>query len=212
MISGSEVEWVSPEKFKSIEELKEAPGDFYMVHLYPEVELARFFDPKQFAKIVLIRDPKDVMISFLHHIAEKKKWVYSPQFDHQKFVSLSFDEKLRETLLFHYPNPLSCLPYAVAWMSDPSVFVCRFEDLVGEKGGGTASAQQTTLLALASFIGHPIESKRAAEIGNALFGETWTFRAGQIGSGEKVYNTENKLLFQKLVQGMMKDLGYQETW
>jgi hypothetical protein len=214
MISGSKFQWISAEKFPSIEDLKSAPESFFMVHSYPTVERARFFDSHQFAKIVLVRDPRDVMVSFLYHIGQKKKWSYPSNFDHARFFSLSFDEQLRETLLFPYPNPLDALPYAIAWMSDPAVFVCRFEDLVGEKGGGSRESQQKMLMALASFIGTPITKERADQIGNVLFGGTWTFRKGQIGEGKKAYSTENKHLFQSLTGKMMQDLGYgdDENW
>lgn len=214
MIQGCEATWIYGESFKDEKALKQSDKKLYIAHIFPETELARFFDSKDFAKVVLIRDPRDVMLSFLHHVLHKKTWSYDSQFDHEKFSHLSLDQQLRETLLFPYPSPIHSFPYAIAWMSDPSVFVCRFEDLVGAQGGGSAAAQKKTLLALASFIGSPISPERAEEIGATIFGNTWTFRKGQIGQWKEAYTPDTTSLFKRVAKGMVVDFGYgaDENW
>ncbi len=181
------------------------------IHLFEEADLARKEHPGRYNKILMIRDPRDVMVSFMHHLIKSKIWFSCPEFDHEKFLSLSSDEQLRETLLF----PDGCLSpqisfsYAAEWIRDPSVFVCRFEDLVGEKGGGSAEKQREVLRKLGERLCAPLSEEKLDAITESLFGGTWTFRKGQIGVWKEAFNEENKELFKRLMGRSVIDLGYE---
>ena len=209
-------EWIDmpPLADPSLEaKLKASEHRVYFTHLFSMTDTVRSFNPNDFAKILLIRDPRDVMISFVHHLIEERTWAYCAQFSHERFIKLAFAEQLKEAILYPRVNPLYTLSYAAAWMKDPTVLVCRFEDLVGEKGGGSKALQIETLLKIASHIGHPLTHEKAEEIAGKLFGMSWTFRKGQAGEWKNHYSEENKALFKRLAKSAIQDLGYgKQDW
>lgn len=181
------------------------------VHLFPEIDIVRTSFGNSYTKILLIRDPRDIMASFAHHLLRKMVWFSCPQFDHDAFEKRSFDERLTETLLLPavYRSPAVCFETAALWVQDPTVFVCRFEDLVGEQGGGSKERQQQTLKKLAEQLKIDLSSEKVEWITNNLFGGTWTFREGKIGGWEKLYNEKNKQLFKDLMGRSVIELGYE---
>ncbi|HSX03361.1 MAG TPA: sulfotransferase domain-containing protein [Rhabdochlamydiaceae bacterium] len=179
-------------------------------HLFPEIDLIRTECSDKYKKILIIRDPRDVMVSFMYHLQSQKIWAGRENYDFEKFEKLPLDKRLRETLL--YPavlrNPKTCFQYAAKWMREPGVLVCRFEDLVGAKGGGSSKQQLKILKEIAQFLGYGLSEKEIKAIGDQLFGDTWTFRKGKIGAWKTHYNKENKELFKKLMGQSVIDLGY----
>ena len=199
--------------FTPYKDLSSGPG-ITGGHIFPEMECICPNFSNHYRKILLIRDPRDVMLGFMHHLFHGLTWSASPTFDLERFQSLSFDERLQETLLFPYRNPSSCFLLATTWMHDPSVLVIRFEDLIGEKGGGSYDKQLHTLQTLANFLQIEISPEELATIADQLFGGTWTFRKGQIGSWKEAFSEENKSLFKKLLGQTLIDWGYEhdDNW
>lgn len=181
------------------------------IHLCEEADLVRKEYSDRYNKILIIRDPRDAMVSFMHHLSEGKLWCGCPGFDYERFFSLDFDGKLRETLL--YPgrcfSPKQSFIYAAEWIKDTSVFVCRFEDLVGERGGASGEKQRETIRNLAERLGVSLDEWQLDEIGTGLFGGTWTFRQGQVGAWKEAFSDENKELFKQLMGQLVIDLGYE---
>jgi hypothetical protein len=183
-------------------------------HLFPELDKFRTKYSDKYRRILMIRDPRDVMVSFTHHLYNRMEWNGCPRFDYEKFASHSFDERLQEILLFphEYHNPACSFAYAVLWMQDPNVFVCRFEDLVGEMGGGSKEKQIQVVGDLAKFLDLNISEEKIEAISSQLFGGTWTFRKGQIGLWKESYTPENKQLFKQLMGQYLIDLGYEKDF
>lgn len=182
-------------------------------HLFPEIDQVRTRFSDRYKKVLIIRDPRDVMVSFMHHLLKRMIWCGYTQFDYNHFETLPLEERMKETLLFpdEFRNPKTCFQYAAEWMKDPTVFVCRFEDLVGPKGGGNKKKQHETLAALATYLGYSLSKKEISSIASQLFGGTWTFRKGKIGGWKKYYNKENKRLFKELMGEAVVNLGYEKS-
>ena len=99
-------------------------------------------------------------------------------------------------------------------MQDPSVLVCRFEDLVGEQGGGSAEKQRAVLRDLAVFLGYPLSEKEIDLVAKQLYGGTWTFRKGKIGLWKDYFSEKSKRLFKQLMGRAVIDWGYEkdDSW
>jgi len=179
-------------------------------HLFPELDVVRTRFSEHYKKILLIRDPRDVMVSFMHHLLANLTWSSSPKFDYQTFAALPPDAMLRATLLFpyEYRNPATTFPYAALWMQDPSVLVCKFEDLVGEEGGGSREKQLDVLRKLNVFLEANRSEADVVAVAEQLYGGTWTFRKGQIGAWKEAFNEENLVLFNELMGQSVIDFGY----
>jgi len=178
---------------------------FQVLHIMSEMEDIKALDPSRFAKILLIRDPRDVMISFFYHIFKGKPWPFSREI---RLRNSTFEEQVSHILHSSGTNVVQAFTYAALWMKDPTIFVVRFEDLIGEKGGGSYETQMATLKAIASFVGCSVSEEKLKEIALNLFGGTVTFRQGLI-NGWKTFAYEDRELFKSRVAEATIELGYE---
>lgn len=188
--------------------LSETDFPSYITHLFPSTNQIQTFSSQRFTKVLLIRDPRDVMISFLYHLVHQNPWPYTRISNFHNFAQLTFDEQLEQVLLFPPLGPRESILQASAWMKDPDVHVIRFEDLVGKAGGGSDEAQLATLATLAQLMGLEVSQEKLKEVASTLFGGTRSFHKGQIGAWKSGYNEENKKLFKFLLGQATIDLGY----
>ena len=161
-------------------------------------------------KVVQIRDPRDILLSQISWMEKMESWWMSLK-QVRAFNELPFDERLSRAILMPDANyGVRCFARnALDWMKNPTVFVCRFEDLVGPKGGGSRKRQEKTIEALAIHLGYPLEPERVAEIADELFGGTRTFRHGQIGGWKEYFTPEHIELFKQVMGKELIELGYE---
>ena len=211
LITNHRTHWIGlqTKRFDPSQDLR-SPHFITGAHLFPLFDQIRTRYIDQYATVLLIRDPRDIMHSFAGHLRRALTWTSCPTFDYARYVMLSSEEQLQEALLFpeKYLNPAICFPYVLLWMKEPSVFVCRFEDLVGSRGGGSDERQREVLIALANHIGYPRTPEEIQSIADQLFGGTWTFHAGQIGKWKESYSEQNLQLFNHLYGRYPIDWGY----
>lgn len=183
-------------------------SQFSLHHLFEHFNFL-LEDQEKYNKVILIRDPRDVIVSHAHWLEEGI--LFAPKEYIKKVRAFSWDEKIREMILLPdaYYGTRYFVRNALKWMRDPYVFICRFEDLIGAEGGGSAERQKKVLIALASHIGYTLSEERAEHIGAALFGDSYTFYKGQIGTWKEAFNEENKELFKQILGQELIDLGYE---
>ncbi|MDE3046522.1 MAG: sulfotransferase domain-containing protein, partial [Verrucomicrobiota bacterium] len=149
-IAGKRPPWlIFEEKFLSSNE------NIYIAHLFPAINSLRTFRPDRVTKILLIRDPRDILISFAHHLVNKK-WPFrldKMNYDAKALKALSWDDKLKTAMLFPPNTPQDSFPCVKEWLQDPNIIVIRFEDLIGPRGGGSLEAQRRIYLTLATHLG-----------------------------------------------------------
>jgi len=131
--------------------------------------------------IHIIRDPRDVLLSWVHYVP-KTDWHYGAE----GLAGLSLEERVRKVLYGYRSGSFllesfpSILSRASGWLNKDSVLTIRFEDLVGEKGGGSYQKQIQTINEVGCFVGcNNFDEKQIAE---NLFGGTKVFRKGQVGA------------------------------
>lgn len=214
LISGQKVAWIKPADIlqfdPTVHLLKNET--ISISHLFPHLDIIKTVSSKDFIKIVLIRDPRDVFVSQVDWLARCKEWVWwVPQTLFDEFERLSYEEKL-SYVIKDFPALYYNIPYftrkAVEWMKDPSVFICRFEDLVGPEGGGNREQQEQTIKALATHMGYNLSRQSIEEIARQLYGGTLTFRNGQIGSWTFWFGSYHKQLLKEIMGQDLIDLGY----
>lgn len=82
-------------------------------------------------------------------------------------------------------------------LDKPSVVAFRFEDLVGPEGGSYRLRHEEALKKLALILGQAIDTNEITNIALQLFGNTATFRKGQIGIWKQYFSDEYKSLFKE---------------
>jgi hypothetical protein len=184
-------------------------------------------------RILLIRDPRDVSVSWIHFVEggisgkianfiaanlillskEKKEiWMHLPFHKKLLYVIRGSSSRTREAnvdpSLIYYP--LSAYEDAVTLAKRPNTLICKFENLVGPRGGGKEEAQREEIMKIATFLGIRISFERLQYIADHLFGGTVTFYKGKIGSWKKAFSREHKKLFKKRRNHLLTTFGYEK--
>lgn len=165
----------------------------------------------QIAPVVAIRDPRDVVVSLMHHSISKPQ-----HFLHAALSGLRSEKERLRALIVGVRSSNGELRQGVAhqidmilgWLKDPRVLTVRFEDLVGNQGGGSDAAQHRAINALALHIGIELAPGDVERIGRDMFGKGRTFRKGQIGAWAEVFDDELKQIFDQEVGNRILSMGY----
>ena len=108
-----------------------------------------------------------------------------------------------------YPN---ILKIAKEWLEYPFIFVCYYENLVGEKGDGSSTKQEQEIISLAEYLNINISPEKIKFITNHLYGNSRTFRKGKISDWESCFTEEHKIEFKKRMGQDLIDLGYEKDF
>ncbi len=163
--------------------------------------------------IQIIRDPRDVAVSFAHWIQTRPDYYAYPA-----FAGLSLSERMlalingRQCARLRLRPLAEVLDRSLGWISQKDVLVLRFEDLVGEKGGGSPKAQKKAVSLAAEFLyGQGSAALRGLDlerVRNSLFGGAKTFRQGTIGAWRKEFTRPVEQAFEKSLGHKLSLWGY----
>lgn len=186
---------------------KFANGTFNFMHFRHQ------FDPKVYkvlmrdiVPILNVRDPRDVCVSNVFYFSGILNQLCGADAD--------FNERLSFTIQYQgyksYFGPLFFFRRAVDLIDNVNPVVLRFEDLTGPQGGGSLEAQLNTIYSTAARLNIPMSEERALAIADQLFGNSPTFREGQIGSWKTYFTEEHKAQFKASgLQPYLIRLGYE---
>ena len=89
----------------------------------------------------------------------------------------------------------------------PNVLKLRFEDLVGEEGGGSRALQAAAVERWARFLAVDVPTEQLTE---GLFGGTKTFHQGRTDSWRDVFKEHHLRAFEREFGDVLADYGYAE--
>jgi len=164
---------------KSLQQVKS--GTYCGGHAPYSDALCTLLKDNDFKTIHIVRDPRDVLLSWVHYVP-KNNWHYGCE----GLKNLSFDEQVRKVLYgyqsrgFRLESFSSILSRASGWLRRQDVLLTRFEELVGVKGGGNDQQQVQNIQSIVKFIG--VQNIDTNFLADNLFGGTKVFRKGQIGA------------------------------
>lgn len=163
-------------------------------------------------KVLVIRDLRDVLVSQAHWIAKHGWFGYlaGPVIDAYK--QFSPEEQLN--FVIRYKDPVASIKaiswQANAWMQRPDTFLCRFEDYIGPQGGGDEEVQVCKIEELANYLGYPLSRKDAEIVAAKTFGDTKTFRKGQVQGWRDHFTPEHIENFKQAMGEELIFLGYEK--
>ena len=184
------------------------PGQVVMAHLpyepdYPKITATRGISP-----IFVIRDPRDVVVSEAHYLAANRS--------HRLHALFSGQATLKDMVLLNVRGNQEHGVFSIGeklgryrgWL-DSGALVVRFEDLIGEAGGGDDAAQLATLRAIFEHIGLPPDDGFLARLGPRLFSRrSPTFRKGAIGAWRESFDQEVLEAFEESAGPYLEPYGY----
>ena len=192
------------------------------------------FDKGKSKVIFLVRDPRDVSVSWVNWLTEQVNSLEDPSYrvalhNNVRLTTIGnlskvwnnshFSKRLEIVITGALPAPFNWFYEDQKWytffyyqgfLNNPSALVLRFEDLVGPQGGGNKERQLQAIRQAAGFLDVSLTQEDVEELGEELFGNSKTFRKGKIGRWREVYNEEHKRLFKEFVGESLIVLGYEK--
>ena len=188
------------------EELTSIPDQsVFHRHLLPLPEFRRILKDAGMRTLFIVRDPRDALVSAANYAIKQRKPVHIVQ------RMQSFE--IRKVLLFLLRGDNGTAPFLEqfiafhAWQSWEEVLTVRFEDLVGELGGGSSAMQYGALMRILDHVKvNPAVIHNAAEsVFNRRVG---TFFRGQIDSYREHFYGDVEDLFNHRFGFLLDSWGY----
>jgi len=173
-------------------------------HLHYNDEAAETLTKHNFPVLFIYRDPRDLLLAAARLVT--KRGMPVPE---ALGLAKPWASRHDEYVLQLINNITDIYANFTPWLEHPNVYAVRFEDLVGPKGGGSAEKQLRVLRDIANHINMPLTETEATKIAEKLFGQSATFRKGQIGAWKVEFTTEHKQLFKQKGQALLEQLGYE---
>ena len=157
----------------------------------------------------MVRDPRDTVVSFYRFEMKRRRHGY-----HSSFCALPHDEAcLRAAIAgdagLGIPDVATRLKGFARWLPHVSCVV-RFENLIGEQGGGSREAQVREIDRLSRGIGMALTGDQVAYIADHAFDfRSRTFRKGIIGQWVDEFTDEHKELFKQTAGDYLVNFGYE---
>ncbi len=174
---------------------------------------------KDYKTIVLVRDLRDVAVSYTH-------WLYHHPLAVKMGVQHEFNAKLmwmiRGCKHPHYQKSTANISrqaqVACEWIKNPEFLVVRFEDLCGEKGGGTQARQRSAIQQICEHLQIKITEEKLSQVVKNLWGEEkrslasgkGSFRKGKIGCWKEDFLPRHKIAFKQYLGKFLIQMGYEK--
>lgn len=188
---------------------------FIQMHALPTPDQVKSLRRLGYKVIFLVRDPRDQAVS-LYFFIEQKNWSLGPlNLNMEPYASLSPGDKLFEIITgarTGFSGIKKIFSRYVPWAMQGTGFVhtTRFEDLVGEEGGGSRERQIQAVAQIAKFLRIRLSKQELEYRSQGLFGKKGekTFRKGQIGEWKKHFKPRHIQAMQQHFGELLKQFGY----
>lgn len=207
-----------PNLYRKIKKIRQ--GQYASGHLYWSEQLTDLLVTNNIRTVFIIRDLRDVAVSLAFYLTKKKS-----QHRLQKyFASLeSNDRRIMEVILgadgqlySDCPGKKSLGEFGMAflpWLDEPNCLTVRFEDLIGNAGGGSDKKQRESLQAIVNHLNINLSPDETTQLSQKLFfKKSRTFRKGTIGDWLNWFNAEHKKVFKELAGEALIEFGYEDGY
>jgi hypothetical protein len=199
------------------------PGDIGYGHVHASTETAKCLCQPDFAAYFILRDPRDVVLSHVHYVAEM-----APSHIHHRYyqqVLGTFDERLAASIAgvsqqelarasegkpVYEPLPdirARFAPYLV-WLELPEVLVLHYEDFITDR---IAALERVLEHAVRRGFKLAVDRHAALQVlENGIDpSRSPTFRSGKVGGWQSSFTSEHDALFTQIAGDLLFRLGYE---
>ena len=189
-------------------------GQYVTSHLPAEPGAAAELARLGFVHLLIIRDPRDVVVSRAFYLAGQTRLEAQPRFaalasDSDRLMASIRGLPATETLRA-VPSMGERLERYRPWLSDPAVCLVRFEDLVGPLGNGSQDAQYESIRQVLDTCRRPTDDASVRRIAGRIYAKhSATFRRGTIGDWRNHLTDEHLAAFAEVAPGALAAYGYE---
>ncbi len=214
--SGVAVDWSDPDA--AVERLQAThPGEFSKGHI-PYLDPAPpALEDGTFVVFNMVRDPRDNAVSFYHYVLRYPEHYLYPAFaqmrdDGERLMAVirgfSFAQGAGEVSMKTIGHRFDVWG---GWDDSPSCLTLRFEDLVGERGGGSALRQQQAIRRMLQRLDIAPQPEIIASIARGGFDtSTHSFRKGVIGDWRNHFTRQHVETFKRVANHVLLRYGYEQ--
>lgn len=196
--------------FTKINKLKNS--QFLVAHLYYNNDINKIIKENNTKMLFLYRDPRDIVISKYKYITYKNK----NHRLHSFYLGLGNDYLRLKTAIIGdssvgassiYDDLMRFTP----WINIKNSLSIKYENLIGEKGGGNSEFQIKIIREIYNFLEIDINESLLKKIANSIYSnQSKTFNKSQIGQWQKEFTAEIRNLFKETNGSILLDLGYEK--
>lgn len=189
-------------------------GQFITAHFKYNRPLHDVLDRLGFKILLMVRDPRDVVVSWADFIARQKNHLLYPYFSKQdpdyRIMCGIMGESSEKTKTRRQPGIAELLTWHVEWKTKAYAHLVQFEQLIGEKGGGSRDVQLDVLQKLCDLLEINGPPHFLDDIADNLFGGTATFNKGEVGRWRTRFNDEHRAIFKEHAGNLLIEIGYEK--
>ncbi|HGY54742.1 MAG TPA: hypothetical protein ENK44_03480 [Caldithrix abyssi] len=192
------------------------PNELIGAHLFYNQETDAALRQKQVIHYFVYRDPRDIVVSEAHYLAEMNRW----HFLHSYFKSLPDMESRIELSIKglgdlpgerKYPNIAKRLSYFIPWINNGHVFAIKYEELISDKKTEAINGILTHYASKQSVLDSK-ENLIEQILKNINPKNSHTFRTGKAGNWKTVFTERQKDLFKEIAGDLLIELGYEKDY
>ena len=197
-----------------------AKSQYINGHIPYNAKVNKVLTDLNYHHVCIIRDPRAVTVSRLNFIfnSESAKDIL-PQGIPLKadLEPMSTTERINFLLEGGYAKKADLKIHSfahiyrsiLAWNQDPNCLLVRFEDLIGEQGGGNNQKQLEKLMNLADHLKIPWNKEIARQTKNVYDPKTRTFRVGNIHSWKTALEPADLARLTEYCEPLCREAGYE---
>jgi hypothetical protein len=197
--------------------LAELPrSSFATAHLPFTHERAPAIKACDVAHVLIIRDPRDVVVSHFHYVVRQENHPLNTYYANLPDRSAQLMTSIRginvnSTVVGRGLESIAERFRLYLQWEDHGCHITRFCDLVGPHGGGTTSQQIKAIRRLATHLGIELQENHVDRIAERVYSErTTTFRRGIIGDWKNHFGAQHKIAFKEVAGRLLIKLGYEQ--
>lgn len=189
-------------------------GMFVTAHARWSPALVELLPELGYRHVLLLRDPRDILVSYASFVVRQR------HHEHHRYYAqvLTSDEDRIMTSIRGYTAATGSTHGSIGdrmraylpWLDEPDTLVCRYETLVGERGGGSREAQIEEIGRIGAFLGRPLAPSVAETVADRMYSKaSMTFRKGVIGDWANVLTPAHREEFKRIAGDVLVRFGYE---